>query len=710
MVQFLQPSGERTVSTVKQTDHYQALGISPTASPREVKESYLGWIRYFDHPEERPKPVPLQGSLTEQIEQVQRAYDLLADENLRAQYNTQLNVVPGAPEPESAPAARPSPRAYGDVEVMIAKRKQARCYLEFFGLKEKPFELTPDPNYFYLSSRHKEVLAQLILALQENRGIVKIVGEVGTGKTTLCHNFLKELNSGIDFAYLFHPCSGVVELMQSINAEFGLPSQNRNKNELLHHLRQFLIKKKNEGRGVALVVDEAQDLAPEMLEELRILSNLETETDKLLQIVLIGQPELNKTLGRAPMRQLLQRISAQWELFPMNVEETHGYIQHRLNVAGGKGKVAFSRSAADAVFRAAGGIPRLVNRLADQALAEAHQQGVKKIDHHIIRDAEKEQENLQPHPLNRGGLWKLMGGLVVIGGLAMIMIYFMTQFSWPDPVAQGNTLAQMIEQTPMDLSQPGRLVVQPAPKTRTLASVGNPAEQSAMGQGATGAESLSHGSEPAVSLSTEEELVNTLATLTAGESKIEAARWVLNRWGAVRKETVTLNPRAREILKTDYGLSVYESNGNLNRLTTLNYPALVELALPDGGVRYLALMGLEGDVGVFQSNETLEIPLTLFDALWTHKAWVLWNNFEGLPGDMQTGYQGKYAEWLQIQLNRLGYYNGPPAPQYGRRTADAVAKFQRYYNLKDHGRLDTETKLILYNRLPAYHAPRLTGG
>ncbi len=299
------------MSTVKQTDHYQALGISPTASPREVKESYLGWIRYFDHPEERPKPVPLQGSLTEQIEQVQRAYDLLADENLRAQYNTQLNVVPGAPEPESAPAARPSPRAYGDVEVMITKRKQARCYLEFFGLKEKPFELTPDPNYFYLSSRHKEVLAQLILALQENRGIVKIIGEVGTGKTTLCHNFLKELNSGIDFAYLFHPCSGVVELMQSINAEFGLPSQNRNKNELLHHLRQFLIKKKNAGRGVALVVDEAQDLAPEMLEELRILSNLETETDKLLQIVLIGQPELNKTLGRAPMRQLLQRISAQ---------------------------------------------------------------------------------------------------------------------------------------------------------------------------------------------------------------------------------------------------------------------------------------------------------------------------------------------------------------------------------------------------------------
>ncbi len=697
------------MSTVKQTDHYKALGISPTASPREVKESYLGWIRYFDHPEERPKPGTLQGSLIEQIEQVQRAYDLLADEGLRAQYNAQLKGVPEVPEPESTPAP-PSPRAYGDVEGMIAKRKQARCYLKFFGLKEKPFELIPDPNYFYLSSRHKEVLAQLILALQENRGIVKIIGGVGTGKTTLCRNFLKELNSGIDFAYLFHPCTGVVDLMQYINAEFGLPSQSQNKNELVHDLSQFLIKKKNEGRGVALVVDEAQELAPEMLEELRILSNLETDTDKLLQIVLIGQPELDKTLSRAPMRQLLQRISAQWELSPMNLEETHGYIQHRLNVAGGKGKVAFSRSAADAVFRASGGIPRLANRLADQALAEAHLQGVKKIDRRIIRDAEKERGALQPQLLNHGWLWKIIGGLMVVVGLTATIIYFKTQFFWPDPGVQGNTLTQRIEQTPMDLSQPGRLVAQPPPKTRTLASTSNTAQQPATDPGAAGTESLAEGSEPAVSVSTEAALLEVLATLTAGESKIEAARSVLKRWGAFRKETVTLNPRAREILKTDYGLSVYESNGNLNRLTTLNYPALVELELPGGrGSRYLALVGLKGNVGVFQSNTTLEIPLPLFDALWTHKAWVLWNNFEGLPGDMQTGYKGKYAEWLQIQLNRLGYYKEPPASRYGRRTADAVAKFQRYYNLKDHGRLDTETKMILYNRLPAYKVPRLTG-
>ena len=246
------------MSTVKPTDHYQALGITPQASPREVKESYLGWIRYFDHPQERPKPSPLEGSLIEQIEQVQEAFDLLSDDSKREEYNARIDPTPYLEDipPNKVPAP---PRAVGEVEGMIAKRKLVRTYLDFFGLSAKPFDLTPDPEYFYLSSRYKEVLAQLVLALQENKGIVKIVGDAGTGKTTLCRSFLKELNSGIDFAYLIHPCESTVELMQTINAEFQLPSHSTNKKELLFQLRQFLIKKTEEGRRVAVVVDEVHD-------------------------------------------------------------------------------------------------------------------------------------------------------------------------------------------------------------------------------------------------------------------------------------------------------------------------------------------------------------------------------------------------------------------------------------------------------------------
>lgn len=695
------------MSTVKHTDYYKALGISPQASPRQIKESYLGWIRHFDHPQERPKPGRLEGSLIEQIEQVQEAYDLLSDDAKREAYNARMNLTHDPAESQPNIADKPdeasaSPRAVGEVKAMITKRKLVRTYLDFFGLKAKPFELTPDPEYLYLSSRNKEVLAQLMLALQENKGVVKITGAVGTGKTTLCRSFLKQLNAGIDFATLMYPCDSAIELMQSINAEFKLPSHSTNKKELLFQLRKFLIKKKEEGRCVAVVVDEAQDLTPGILEELRILSNLETEKDKLLQIILIGQPELNKILNRPSMASLQQRISAQWELHPLNLEETHGYIQHRLNVAGGKGKAAFSRPAADAVFRACGGLPRLINRFADQALMEAHLQGVKKIDRVIIDLAEEKLRDIQPRPAKSRGLRWGVAGFLVISGLAAVAVYFQTQYPWSDlaPQPQDN-LTQMIEQRPLNLSQPGQLMPQAPPKTRTLSSVGNnPVD-----------ESIAEDSQIPLKFSQEKELVEELSALTAGESKIEAVRWVLKKWRAFKKETVTLTPRAQKILKADYGLSVYESNSNLNRLTTLNYPALVELSLPDGkGARYLALVALRGNVGVFQSNETFEIPLSLFESLWTHKAWVPWKNFEKLPGDMKAGYQGEFAEWLQKKLILLGYYNEPLDLSYGRRTADAVAKFQRYYNLKDHGRLDTETKMVLYNRLPSYDTPKLTGG
>ena len=170
-------------------------GISPEASPRQVKESYLGWIRHFDRPQERPKPGALEGSLIEQIEQVQEAYDLLSDEAKREEYNARMHLKSDPVDTRSSEASV-LPRAVGEVEVMVAKRKLVRTYLDFFGLNAKPFELTPDPEYLYLSSRNKEMLAQLMLALHENKGIVKITGVAGTGKTTLCRSFLKQLNAG----------------------------------------------------------------------------------------------------------------------------------------------------------------------------------------------------------------------------------------------------------------------------------------------------------------------------------------------------------------------------------------------------------------------------------------------------------------------------------------------------------------------------------
>jgi hypothetical protein len=344
----------------------------------------------------------------------------------------------------------------------------------------------------------------------------------------------------------------------------------------------------------------------------------------------------------------------------------------------------------------------LITRFAAPARVAAHLHGVKKIDRIIIDQAEEKLGDIRPKRAKSRWFRRAVAGFLVVGGLAAIAVYFQSQYPWPGPVAQPqDNLTQMIEQKPLSLSQPGQLVPQGSPQTRTLSSGSiNPVDESAV-----------EDAQIPVKFSQEKELVEVLSTLTTGESKIEAARSVLKKWRAFKKETVTLTPQAQKILKADYGLSVYETNSNLNRLMTLNYPAMVELNLPDGkGTRYLALVALKGNVGVFRSNETFEIPLSLFESLWTHKAWVPWKNFETLPTGMKTGFKGASAEWLQKKLILLGYYNDLPDVRYGRRTADAVAKFQRYYNLKDHGRLDTETQMILYNRLPSYSAPKLTGG
>ena len=200
-------------------------------------------------------------------------------------------------------------------------------YESYFGLKEKPFKLTPDPKFFYMSKEHQEAFAHLVFSIQENKGFATITGEVGTGKTTLCRNFLNHLDKKIKVAYIFNPYLTDVELLQNINDELGIPSNNESKKNLIDELNEYLLEEKRQGNKVILIIDEAQNLSPNVLEQLRLLSNLETETDKLIQIILVGQPELENTLSRPDLRQLKQRITIDWELLPLSKDETSSYIQ-----------------------------------------------------------------------------------------------------------------------------------------------------------------------------------------------------------------------------------------------------------------------------------------------------------------------------------------------------------------------------------------------
>ena len=242
-------------------------------------------------------------------------------------------------------------------------------YCPFYGFRESPFTITPNPRFLFLSARHREALAHLVYAVENRAGFVQLTGEVGTGKTTLLRSFLNRLDAdGHKTALIFNPCLSSLELLQSINREFGLAGETGSRLELLQTLNAFLLEQKTAGRSVVLVMDEAQNLSPEVLEHIRLISNLETETDKLIQIVLSGQPELLSLLARKELRQLNQRITVRYHLHPMDFESTRSYIEHRMELAGRHRAAEFSGAALKRIYRFSGGVPRLVNIACDRSL------------------------------------------------------------------------------------------------------------------------------------------------------------------------------------------------------------------------------------------------------------------------------------------------------------------------------------------------------
>lgn len=242
-------------------------------------------------------------------------------------------------------------------------------YTKYYGFNEKPFTLTPNPRFIYLSKNHKEAFAHLLYGINNHYGFIELIGEVGTGKTTVLRTLLSQLNEdNYRSALIFNPCLTGVELLRSINNEFGLNSGSEYANELLEELNRFLLSENSRGITVVLVIDEAQNLSPEILEQLRLISNLETENDKLIQIVLAGQPELSALLDLPELRQLNQRIAVRYRLRSMCMDETLIYIRHRMMVAGETGGVSFSRSALRLIHLYSHGLPRLINNLCDRAL------------------------------------------------------------------------------------------------------------------------------------------------------------------------------------------------------------------------------------------------------------------------------------------------------------------------------------------------------
>ena len=265
-------------------------------------------------------------------------------------------------------------------------------YREFFGLREKPFNVTSDPDFLFLSRIHREAFAHLLYGIKERKGFLEITGEVGAGKTTLCRALLKQLDANTKSAFIFNSTLPELQLLQAIVEDFGLTVERKNKGTILRQFNNFLLQEVSKGNNVILIIDEAQNLKISTLEEIRMLSNLETDKEKLFQIILVGQPELKNKLNSPSLRQLRQRIGVRFHITPLERPDIGAYIYHRLCVAGSSGAISFPEDAIDLIYQYSGGIPRVINVVCDKALLSAYVMETKNITLPIIDRSIKEIE------------------------------------------------------------------------------------------------------------------------------------------------------------------------------------------------------------------------------------------------------------------------------------------------------------------------------
>ncbi|MBI4343791.1 MAG: AAA family ATPase [Candidatus Omnitrophica bacterium] len=258
-------------------------------------------------------------------------------------------------------------------------------YLEYLGLREKPFAITSDPAFLYLSKKHREALAHMVYGIRERKGFIEITGDIGTGKTTICKALLRQLDGSTKTALVLQSGLSELQLLYAVVKDFGLNPMTANRLNLFEQLNQFLLDEAAIGHNIVLIIDEAQNLSLRVLEQIRMLSNLETDKEKLIQIILVGQPQLREKLARPALEQLRQRIGVRYHIGPLDAEEVTTYIHHRLRIAGSDGTVQWTAEAAQEVYRCSKGTPRLINQICDRSLLACYVYRTTRVDRELVR-------------------------------------------------------------------------------------------------------------------------------------------------------------------------------------------------------------------------------------------------------------------------------------------------------------------------------------
>ena len=553
-------------------------------------------------------------------------------------------------------------------------------YLPFFNLREAPFNLTPDPRFLFLSSQHEEALSHLLYGIHERKGFIEITGEVGTGKTVLCRALLEQLDDSVSTALIFNSYLTRTELLASISRDFGLAPEGGVGAALIDRLNTYLLSEFSAGRNAVVVIDEAQNLEPTVLEQLRMLSNLETTRGKLLQIILVGQPELRAKLSLPGMRQLDQRIAVRFHINELSPGETARYILHRLQVAGADTRITFTPQALKLIYRYSTGLPRRINLLCDRALMNAFVHETHCVSGSLVRQSARDLEGGRQTVGARTAGTRLLGRLALASLTGCALLGLVTS-AWMLPGVRDALTSPA--------ARPVSLRPEAAPPLARQATDDNSRSGAA--------DALEPGPQP-----------DAVPAPNPGPSPPAVNVALSQSLWRLKTDAEALLPTSQKPLSADWGnllrsvsseLDVMPFQPRLAQLPHLSRPCFIEVlphASAPHAVLWVLARGLPDGVLIYrESGELTPVPLSELRRVWYGALYLTAeaHSHEGLA--LRQGMQGERVRALQRALKQSGYFLAEPSGTFDIQTQQAIKRFQRDNWLPADGTAGRQTLITL---------------